>query len=194
MPKKEIDYSKTVIYKIVCNDLSIKDLYVGSTTDFRNRKNHHKTACNNPQSKDYNMKVYEFIRNNGNWENWTMVEIEKYPCNDGNEARSRERYFVEKLKASLNGNLPQRSKSEYYEDNKSKILQQRKLTYENKGVEIKQKKAIPEKCGCGSVYRSGERARHIRSNKHQRYEKQKKELNIINQIHNNLLIIKSFKW
>ena len=34
MPRKEIDYSKTVIYKIVCNDLNVKDVYVGHTTDF----------------------------------------------------------------------------------------------------------------------------------------------------------------
>ena len=38
MPRKETDYSKTVIYKIVCNDLTITDIYVGHTTDFVVRK------------------------------------------------------------------------------------------------------------------------------------------------------------
>ena len=43
MPRKEIDYSKTVIYKIVCNDLNVKDVYVGHTTDFTKRKATHKS-------------------------------------------------------------------------------------------------------------------------------------------------------
>ncbi len=42
MPRNEIDYSKTIIYKIVCNDLTITDCYVGSTTDFKTRKAAHK--------------------------------------------------------------------------------------------------------------------------------------------------------
>ena len=43
MPKRIIDYQKTVMYKIVCNDLNIiKSLYVGHTTDFTNRKRQHK--------------------------------------------------------------------------------------------------------------------------------------------------------
>ena len=32
MPRKEIDYTKTNFYKIVCKDLSVKDCYVGHTT------------------------------------------------------------------------------------------------------------------------------------------------------------------
>lgn len=34
MTRKPIDYSKGKIYKIVCKDLDIIDIYVGSTTDF----------------------------------------------------------------------------------------------------------------------------------------------------------------
>ena len=30
MPKLEIDYSKAIMYKIVCKDPTIKELYVGS--------------------------------------------------------------------------------------------------------------------------------------------------------------------
>ena len=35
-----------------------------------------------------------------------MMEIEKYPCSDGNEARARERHWCETLKASLNDRTP----------------------------------------------------------------------------------------
>ena len=34
MPKSNCDYSRTVLYKTVCNDLNITDCYVGHTTDF----------------------------------------------------------------------------------------------------------------------------------------------------------------
>jgi hypothetical protein len=124
MPRLPIDYSKTIIYKIVCNDLNICDVYVGSTTDFIRRKGQHKQCCNSEKSKKYNRKVYQTIRTNGGWDNFTMVEIEKYPCIDSNEARTRERHYYELLNASLNMFYPIRSGKEYYEDNKEKILDQ----------------------------------------------------------------------
>ncbi len=106
MPKTKTDYSRCIIYKIVCNDLEIKDLYVGSTTEFTKRKYKHKNNCININSIEYNFKVYDFIRNNGGWNNWIMIEIEKFPCNDGNEARARERYWCETLSATLNDRTP----------------------------------------------------------------------------------------
>lgn len=135
MPRKEIDYSKTVIYKIVCNDLAITDLYIGSTTNFTRRKNGHRTLCNNG-TKASKYKIYQIIRNNGDWENWTMVQIEEYPCANGNEARARERYWYEQLNATLNAIKPIRTEgeiNEYYEKNKDHILEIRKNYYiENK--------------------------------------------------------------
>ena len=125
MPKKIMDYSKTVIYKIVCNDLNIKDLYVGHTINFISRKSYHKSACNDIHNNDHNMKVYQFIRDNGGWNNWSMIEIEKYPCNDGNEARKRERHYVELLGAQLNRVIPSRSRKEssdkYYQDHREQL-------------------------------------------------------------------------
>ena len=58
MPRKEIDYSKTVIYKIVCNDLNVKDVYVGHTTDFTKRKASHKAVFNCPNHHNYNCLLY----------------------------------------------------------------------------------------------------------------------------------------
>ena len=46
MPKSA-DYSKGFIYKFVCNDITIQNTYVGSSTDFTKRKSCHKSACNN---------------------------------------------------------------------------------------------------------------------------------------------------
>ena len=42
MPRLAVDYLNTIIYKIVCKDLSISDVYVGQTTNFTKRKSQHK--------------------------------------------------------------------------------------------------------------------------------------------------------
>jgi len=138
MPRKEIDYSKTVIYKIVCNDLTITDLYVGSTVNFISRKSQHKQACN----KCEKYKVYQIINDNGGWENWSMVEIEKYPCNNGNEARTRERYWFEELHAKLNASYPIRSYKEYNDTNKENRKEYRKI---NKDIIAEKRKIYDEK-------------------------------------------------
>jgi len=113
MPKNPIDYSKNIIYKIVCKDLSITDLYIGSTTHFIRRKYTHKRNSMNPTIRDAQFKIYEIIRANGGWINWDLVEIEKYPCNDNNEARARERYWYEELKPTMNSIRPKISKEEW---------------------------------------------------------------------------------
>ena len=144
MPKKEIDYQTTIIYKIVCNDLNVKDVYVGHTTDFTKRKAQHKINCNNPDTKIYNLKVYQIIRDNEGWYNWSMIEIEKYPCHDNNEARARERYWYELLNANLNMICPtldiekgKNHKKEYYEQNKEIIRDHQKEYYEQNKENIR---------------------------------------------------------
>lgn len=98
----KIDYSKTMMYKIVCNDLNIKDFYIGHTTSFKSKKCNHKRSCNNENANDYNYKVYKFIRENGGWKNWDMVKIEDYPCNSSLDAFKRQRELIEELKSTLN--------------------------------------------------------------------------------------------
>ncbi len=106
MPKVNVDYSKIIMYKIVCNDLAITDCYVGHTTGFTKRKCHHKNSSLNSNYVHHNLKIYKTIRDNGGWDNFQMIEIEKYPCNDGNEARARERYWFEQFNATMNSNSP----------------------------------------------------------------------------------------
>jgi hypothetical protein len=103
MPKKEIDYSNTIIYKIFCKDININDVYVGHTTNFIQRKYSHKLACN---SKTNNLKMYNIIRENGGWDNWDMIEIAKYNCKNHTEARIKENKHFEQLNCSLNSKPP----------------------------------------------------------------------------------------
>jgi hypothetical protein len=99
---KVIDYSNTIMYKLVPNNLNLDLIYIGHTTNFRQRKALHKSRCNNINDKCYNSKVYSMIRENGDWSEWSMIEIEKYPCLDSNEACKRERELIEQYNANLN--------------------------------------------------------------------------------------------
>jgi hypothetical protein len=158
------------MYKIVCNDLSVTDCYVGHTTNFKQRKNNHRKVCNCKESKQYNYKLYQTIREKGGRDNWSMIEIEKYPCQDFNEASARERYWYETLKANLNGNVPNRKQKEYnkehYETNKEVILQQKKEWYETNKEELT--KTI--NCECGGTYNKNNKSHHYKTKKHQKFD------------------------
>jgi hypothetical protein len=150
MPKREIDYSKTVIYKIVCNDLTVKDCYVGSTTDFRKRKTQHKHSCICSNEKN-NLKVYNFIRDNGGWDNWTMVLVEEYPCDTSLKAHARERHYIEQLNANLNKNIPTRTRTERRQNpNSNDALYDKEYRKKYYKVNVEKRK-IKEHCICGSI-------------------------------------------
>jgi hypothetical protein len=131
MPRLPIDYSKTIFYRIVCNDLNIKDCYIGHTTNFIKRKQQHKCGCNNENNKSFNLKVYKFIRENGDWNNWSMIMIEQISCKNFNEACKLERKFIEEYNATLNIHIPTRTKKEYYIDNIDKTKEYNKDWNEN---------------------------------------------------------------
>jgi len=141
MPKTPMDYSKTNIYKIVCNNLSIKESYVGHTTDMTKRKCSHKSSCNNEKDRGHNYKIYKIIRENGGWDNWNMVLVEKFPCKDKYEACKREREVFEELDAKLNMVRPYRTHEEhnqYREEHKTEIAERMKQYREEHKEDIKQ--------------------------------------------------------
>ena len=121
MPLKPINYSKNLNYKIVCKDPTITSTYNGSTTDITRRKSQHKNTCNNPNIYGHNCYVYQFIRANGGWDNWEVIELENYPCANLLEQTLRERYWLETLQCDLNTNVPSRNRQEWYNDNFEKI-------------------------------------------------------------------------
>jgi hypothetical protein len=106
MPKTEIDYSNTIIYKITCKDTAIKDVYVGHTTNFVQRKYSHKQSCINAKSTNHKCKLYTIIRENGGWKNWIMEIVTFFNCNDHYEARTKEQEYFLLLNATLNSIEP----------------------------------------------------------------------------------------
>ena len=178
MPRKPIDYSKTHFYKIVCKDLSIKDCYVGHTTDFKRRKSEHKKFCKAERDKHYNLQIYKFIRETGGWENWEMILLQTENCENGMEARRKERYYKEQENATLNKNVPSRTFDEYLEENKERFKEYRQNYYAENIDTIKQKHKEyrrnhkEEKKLLDKEYRENNKET-IRENKQQWYENNK---------------------
>ena len=114
MPKVDIDYSNTIIYKIYCKDHNITDTYVGHTTNFVQRKYAHKQQSDNINNM---CKLYVFIRNNGGWVNWKMEIVAFYECNNHYEARIREQEFFISLNATLNSIEPMPPKNSIVKSN-----------------------------------------------------------------------------
>ena len=70
--------------------------------------------------------MYSNIREKGDWDNWQMIMVEEFKCDNKLEATKREREYLEKLQANLNGNVPSRTvqehKKSYYQENKHEII------------------------------------------------------------------------
>lgn len=168
MPRLPVDYSKTIIYKIVCDDLP-EFIYIGSTANFRERKSTHKKKC-----KDHNSKLYQTIRENGGFENWKMIEVERFTeCIDGNDARKREQHFMDEFKSNLNMIKAYRTEEQfleknkiYYEKNKAQVIQQKKEYYADNKDKILLKLSQTFTCECGSVCRISSKSTHLKSKKH----------------------------
>ena len=150
------DYSKTIIYKIVCEN----ECYVGHTTNFINRKYQHKKNC-----KLINTKLYQFIRN----KEWNMIPIEEFPCDNKTQACIREDYWINELKPNLNSQYAVFNKEqiaeyqkeynkEYRKNNKEEIADKKKL------YRVKNSNKI--KCECGTVVTKYKLNDHKKTPKH----------------------------
>jgi hypothetical protein len=128
-----------IVYKLCCVDTDITEEYVGSTKNFNRRRTAHKSCCNNENSKEYNKYVYQFIRANGGFNNWRMIQLEVVNYETKRDLEAHERRWIEQLKPELNKQLPSRTRQEYYEKNKEKILEQIKQYKEKNKDNINKK-------------------------------------------------------
>ena len=134
------NYIQTIFYLIFCKDENITDKYVGHTTNFKIRKIHHKYNVGSKKSKHYNLKVYKCIRANGGWNNWVMLEIENYKCENVFKAKSIEAFWIKTLETSLNSHIPLRTQKDHYEENKDYKLEYQKAYATEHKEEIKEYK------------------------------------------------------
>lgn len=155
-------YAKGMIYKLCCKDANITEIYIGSTVNKHRRKAHHKTNCNNPNNRKYNIRLYQFIRENGGFDNWDLVILEEYPTENKNELVWKEREWIEQLKPVLNSYRPiitteekreknrkyceenpekrRETQKKYYQENSEQCREYRKKYYEENSDQIREKK------------------------------------------------------
>lgn len=167
------------IYKIYCSDDNITDTYIGSTQNVTTRKYKHKYNCNNQNSKKYNTKVYQIIRQNGGWDNWNFVVIEEIKECSKIQAHIREEYHRQEIKANMNSvccfsgvtdyTTPEEYDKQYREYNKQKIKEREQQYRQDNKEQISKIKSKSYECECGSVFRSCDKLQHIKTNKHQNY-------------------------
>jgi hypothetical protein len=149
--------------------LTVTDIYVGSTTDFTRRKSEHKSKCNNPNAQGHNCKVYQTIRENGGWTNWSMILVENFPCENVNESHARERYWFEQMNANLNKYVPNRQGKEYHQDNRPNILEKMKQYNIDNKVKINAHKNTIILCNCGKFTTNRNKRRHENTFRHQKH-------------------------
>jgi hypothetical protein len=182
------------IYQIVCKDSNVIESYVGSTVNLKNRIYKHKTNCTNSNSEKYNTKIYQFIRENGGFNNWKFNILETIECVDEYDSYVIEQTYINDLKSELNSQsaFTGLTKKEYHQkyykeynkkyrqENKEKISEQtkkyrqenkEKINEKNKKYRVLNNDKINEKYCClickGS-YIHQNISRHIKTKKHQK--------------------------
>jgi predicted GIY-YIG superfamily endonuclease len=178
------DYSNSCIYKIYCINREIENIYIGSTTDFRQRYMKHRACCiNNSNNKKNNLLLYIFMRENGGVDNWEMEIIEKFSCKTKKELLLKEQEYIDKLNPTLNSQnsinkkkdlIKEQEQSyiqkkEWYKKNKERILKKRKEYYENNKKKINEKYKQKFNCPCGRKVNFSGKIRHLKTKKHQDY-------------------------
>lgn len=178
------DYNKGKIYKIVniaSNDEH--DCYVGSTcNNITDRFSGHKSQW---KRKDYDgMRIYEEFDKHG-VDNFRIVLVEEYPCENKNQLIAREEhhrliikpnYNVRKVIYEGDKEYYQKHKErikarvrEYAANNRDKVLAN-KREYRVKNLEkIKERNSKPYECECGGNYTYNDRQRHFKTIKHTQY-------------------------
>jgi hypothetical protein len=181
MPLSKVNYANTIIYRIFSDNCDY--VYVGSTTNFVARKAKHKSNYTLENSKSYNLKVYQTIRENGGWDNFKMLEIEEYPCENSKQSRKREQYWIDFYKSNLNtckafvAETKKEYNKQYQFEHAEEIKQQTKQYRVENAEQIKQQKAkdyqlhkeeLNQKitCECGAIISKQYLTTHKKSKKH----------------------------
>ena len=154
-----------VIYLIKHKTCDDKKVYVGSTTNLKKRIKSHKERCYDVKSKEYNLNLYKYIRENGGFYMFEFIILECYVCNFKYELHDREDDYIRMYDNNLNSIRAYLTREQHKENEN---MRQKKYYDENKE---KINKKIT--CECGSIVSKHHMARHLRSLKHIAYTEKK---------------------
>ena len=76
---------------------NFEEFYVGSSINMRRRRNAHRTDCKNEKSPNYNVPIYQFIREHRGIDEWNFVILK-----ETHDYKIWEQKFIELYCPSLN--------------------------------------------------------------------------------------------
>jgi hypothetical protein len=181
-PNTSHTYPDAIIYGIKCGETG--EVYIGSTirTLKQRMKSHAESATRYNAGKCPSRCCSIQILNR---DNYKYFEIEPYPCNTKPELCLREgdiqiQYKKEFGSLCINERVAgaharaggkDKYRKKRYIDNADKIRQQTKQYYIENSSKIAARDGVKHNCSlCGGIYTHGHRARHFRTQKHQRAE------------------------
>jgi len=180
------DFSKSVIYHIRHME-SNEVVYVGSTTNFTQRKGRHKYDCNKEERKEFTFPIYCHIRDNGGFNCFEVIPIKSLKLENKTELLIAEQEEMDKHRTLANGQkayIPieahrtieehkeydKQYKKLYYQENKEEQKENRKLYYQENKENINEKQKQTVKCPiCNSASLRVNLKRHQRTKKCQEY-------------------------
>jgi hypothetical protein len=154
-----MDYKKGKIYKIESSKGN--KIYIGSTTKDllsqrmdKHRSNYKAWKKGNDQGKLSSFILFDEY----GVENCKIILIESFPCNSKDELRAKEAYYIKEFIECVNKVIPNRTRQDYYLDNKEKKDAISKKYYADHSDK--------HQCLCGGQYTTHHKKTHERSKKH----------------------------
>ena len=120
-----MDTVRYYIYMLVHkDDINFNNIYIGSTSNFKQRRYNHKSICNNLNNPSYNKNIYNYIRENGGWFDWDMIRIDNIECTGDKKERNLtafklEQFWCKYYNSKLNVVRPYRTLEEHKEQLKN---------------------------------------------------------------------------
>jgi len=97
------DYHNSIIYHI--RHMENKEVvYVGSTTNFSNRKGKHKYSCNHEERKEFSSPIYCHIRDNGGFDCFEVIPIKSLKLENKTQLLIAEQEELDKHQTLVNRN------------------------------------------------------------------------------------------
>jgi len=126
------DFGKSVIYHI--RDMESKEVvYVGSTTNFSQRKAAHKYDCNHEEAIQFTYPIYCHIRNNGGYDCFEIIPIKSLKLENKTQLLISEQEEIDKHRTLVN-----RQKAYItIKERKEHVKQYNKKMYENNPEKFK---------------------------------------------------------
>jgi hypothetical protein len=191
------DFTNSVIYHI--RDIESKEIvYVGSTTNFPQRKSSHKHECNHEERKHFTYPIYCHIRDNGGFNCFEVIPIKLLKLLNKTELLIAEQEEIDRHRTLANRQKAHMTiedrkeyhkkydkqyqeehkedikqyKKQYYQEHKEIIKEERKEYYQENKEIINEKRKQSIMC---PICNSATLRRHLK--RHQRTKKCQEHLN-----------------